>query len=194
MTAAAGSAPVASSRGRERGVRLVLVGFMGAGKSTVGAMVATALGWDFVDLDDEITRREGSPPHDFIREQGIARFRRVESRVGRDILRKSRVVIAMGGGWAAQPGHMTSLGRHSVSVWLRVAPETALARIGDSPAPRPLLQGSDPRAAAEGLLKARTAHYRRSDITIETEGRSPAQVARAILEHPLVVQREQGGM
>ena len=194
MTSAARPGPGTAPRGRAAAVRLVLVGFMGSGKSTAGAIVARTLGWDFVDLDDEIARREGSPSHDIMREQGIARFRRVESRVGRDILRRGRVVIATGGGWAAQPGHMTSLDRFSISVWLRVTPDTALARIEGSPAPRPLLRGPDPRAAAEGLLRARTAHYRRSDITIETEGRSPGEVARAIVEHPLVVQGEQGGM
>ncbi len=194
MTLAARPKPETAPGGRTAPVRLVLVGFMGAGKSTVGAMVARTLGWEFVDLDDEIARREGSPPDEIIREHGIARFRRVESRAGRDVLGRGRVVVAVGGGWAAQPGHMASLGHHSISVWLRVTAETALARIEGSSTRRPLLQGSDPRAAAEGLLRGRTAHYGQSDITIETEGRSPAEVARAILEHPLVAQDEQGGM
>jgi len=92
---------------------------------------------------------------------------------------------------------MDSLGRDSVSVCLGVAPETALARIEGSTTPRPLLEGPDPRGAAEALLRGRTAHYGQSDITIETEGRSPEEVARAILEHPLLVPatrgREQGG-
>ena len=196
MTLTARPTPETAAGACAEPVRLVLVGFMGAGKSTVGAMVARTLGWEFVDLDDEIARREGSPPDEIIRKQGMARFRRVEARAGRDILRTGRLVVAVGGGWAAQPGNMASLDQHSVSVWLRVTAETALARIEGSSSPRPMLLASDPRAVAEGLLRGRTAHYRQSDITIETEGRSPAEVARAILEHPLVLvaQGEQGGM
>ena len=194
MTVAGGAGPGVAPRVRASLDRLVLVGFMGAGKSTVGPIVARALGWDFVDLDDEIARREGSPPGVIIRERGIAHFRRVESETGRDVLRRSRVVVAVGGGWAAQPGHLASLDAQSVSVWLRVTPETALARIEGSAIPRPLVERPEPRTAAERLLQARTTHYRQSDITIETERRSPAGVARAILEHPLLVQSEQGGM
>ena len=187
MTAVGGAGPGVATRTRAPVARLVLVGFMGAGKSTVGPIVARALGWDFVDLDDEIARREGCPPSEIMRERGIARFRRIESDAGRLVLRRTGVVVAVGGGWAAQPGHMASLGRHSISVCLAVTPETALARIEGSSTSRPLLEGSDPRAAAEALLESRTAHYRQSDITIETEGRSPVEVARAILEHPLLV-------
>ena len=194
MTVARGGEPGVAPRTRAGVVRVVLVGFMGAGKSTVGPIVARALGWGFVDLDDEIERREGRPAGEMIREGGLARFRRIESQVGRDVLRRARVVVAAGGGWAAEPGHMAALGRHSISVWLRVSPETALVRIEGSAASRPLLEGPEPRASAEALLGSRTAHYRQSDIIIDTEGRTPDQVARAILEHPLLVQSEQGGV
>ena len=169
-------------------VRVVLVGFAGAGKSTVGPIVARGLGWGFVDLDAEVARREGRPPGEIIRERGMAPFRRIEYRAGSDVLRRTRVVVAAGGGWAAEPNRLASLGRGSLSVWLHVTPETALARIEGSSESRPLLEGADPRAAAEMLLRGRTAYYRRSDVTIETEGRSPEEVARAILEDPLVAQ------
>lgn len=188
MTALREPAPEVALRPPTTVVRLVLVGFMGAGKSTVGPIVARALGWNFVDLDDEIERREECPPGEIIRQRGLARFRRIESRAGRDVLRGTRVVVAVGGGWAAQPDHMAALGRHSISVWLRVSPETALVRIEGSATSRPLLEGPEPRAAAEALLRSRNAHYRQSDITIDTEGRTPGEVARAILEHPLLVQ------
>ena len=194
MTAGEGAGSGAAPSNRAGVVRIVLVGFMGAGKSTVGPIVAGALGWDFVDLDDEIARREGRPPAVIIRERGVATFRRIESEAGRIVLRRERVVVAVGGGWAAEPGHLSSLGPDSVSVWLRVTEETALARIEGSATPRPLLEGPGRRSAAGALLRKRTHHYRRSDVTIETEGRSPEQVARAILEHPHLVKGEQGGM
>lgn len=170
--------------------RLVLVGFMGAGKSTVGPILAEALGWDFIDLDDLIARREGVHPGRIIRRRGIERFRELEAKAGAEALRRERAVIAMGGGWAAQPGHMTSLGRDTVSVWLRVEPDTAVARVRGSATSRPLLEGPDPRAAAAALLRDRIAYYRLSTITIETDGRSPGEVVREIVEHPRVTPTE----
>ena len=190
MTAGSG-APPQVARGAGAGVaRLVLVGFMGAGKSTVGPLLARALDWDFVDLDDEIARREGDHPGEIIRRRGVESFRELESETARKLLRRERVVIAMGGGWAAQPGHMESLGRDSPSVWLRVEPRTALARIRGSASARPLLRGPDPLGAAVALLRRRIGHYDRSAVTIETDGRSPDEVAREILEHPDVTRTD----
>ena len=186
MTQPRGTVAEAAPRTGTGVVRLVLVGFMGAGKSTVGPILADALGWDFIDIDDLIARREGVHPGRIIRRRGIERFRELEAEAGVEALRRERVVIAMGGGWAARPGHMTSLGRDTVSVWLRVEPETALARIRGSATPRPLLEGPDPRAAAVALLRDRVAYYGRSTITIETDGRSPGEVVREIAEHPRV--------
>ena len=188
MTAAGGTIPGVVPRAGTGVARLVLVGFMGAGKSTVGPLLAHALDWDFVDLDDEIARREGSHPSEIIRRNGIERFRQLESKAARELLGRERVVIAMGGGWAAQPGHMASLGRDSLSIWLRVTPATALARTRGSDTPRPLLEGPDPHAVATNLLRGRIAHYALSTITIETEGRSPGEVAREILQHPGVTE------
>lgn len=178
--------PEVASRVRTGVARLVLVGFMGAGKSTVGPLVARALGWDFVDLDEEIAGRDGRHPGEIIRRDGIERFRELESKAARELLRREGLVLAMGGGWAAQPGHMASLRRDSLSVWLKVTPAAALARIRGSAISRPLLAGPDPEAAAATLLSRRTTHYRRSAITIETDGRSPDEVAREILQHPSV--------
>ncbi|MDE2875112.1 MAG: shikimate kinase [Gemmatimonadota bacterium] len=186
MTVAGEVVPEVASMVRTGVARLVLVGFMGAGKSTVGPLVARALGWDFVDLDDEIAGRDGRHPAEIIRRDGIERFRELESKAARELLRREGLVLAMGGGWAAQPGHMASLGRDSLSVWLKVTPAAALARIRGSAASRPLLAGPDPHAAAATLLRRRTTHYRRSTITIETDGRSPDEVAREILQHPSV--------
>ena len=92
---------------------------------------------------------------------------------------------------AGPPGLARS--RTAFRCGLRVTPETSLARIEGSATSRPLLEGPDPRGAAEALLGSRIACYRQSDITIETEGRSPEEVARAILEHPLLahVNREE---
>ncbi len=166
--------------------RIVLIGFMGAGKSTVGPLLARTLGWRFVDLDAEVERAERSSVAELIRGRGVGRFRALESRTGRRVLRRRQVVVAAGGGWAAEPGHMDLLDKRSLAVWLQVTPETALARIRAAQGSRPLLDVGDPLAAARDLLQARTAHYCRSDITIDTENRSPAEVVREIMRQPVL--------
>lgn len=161
--------------------RIVMIGFMGAGKSTVGRMLADALGWRFVDLDDEVARRDGMPVDRIIRQKGLDHFRRRESEVGRELLRRVRTVVSVGGGWPAQPGHMESLGRESVSIWLQVGVASAIERIAGSTSARPLLEVSDPVGTATALLDDREPYYRRGSIAIETEGVSPNRVLRAIL-------------
>ena len=193
MTVARSTISEVAPRAMSGVARLVLVGFMGAGKSTVGPSLARALDWDFVDLDDQIARREGSDAAEIIRRHGIERFRELESKAARELLEREELVVAMGGGWAAQRGHMSSLKHDSLSVWLRVEPDTALARIDGSSTRRPLLEGRDPHAAATTLLRHRIAHYSRCTITIETDGRSPEEVAREILQHPRLTQSGQGG-
>lgn len=166
--------------------RVVLIGFMGAGKSTVGRLLAGALGWDFVDLDEVVEETAGSTVAEVIRNQGLERFRELEAEAGRDALRRRRVVVAVGGGWAAEPGHMDMLDGSSLAVWLKVSPETAVARLGTALHSRPLLNVEQPIEAARGLLRARAAHYSRCGITIDTERRSPEQVVREILRQPIL--------
>ncbi len=160
---------------------IVIIGFMGAGKSTVGALLAKAIGWDFVDLDTEIARREGIPVDRIIHTRGLPHFRRVESRVGQEVLGRRRLVAAMGGGWPAGPGHMDMLDAGTVSIWLQVGAATAVRRIADSSTPRPLLQVSDPLATAASLLGERRRHYGRGDIAVDTEDRFPDEVVGEIL-------------
>lgn len=178
--------PTPGARGGRGGLparvrRIVMIGFMGAGKSTVGRMLADALGWRFVDLDDEVARRDGMPVDRIIRQKGLDHFRRRESEVGRELLRRVRTVVSVGGGWPAQPGHMESLDRESVSIWLQVGVASALERIAGSTSGRPLLEASDPVGTATALLDDREPYYRRGSIAIETEGVSPNRVLRAIL-------------
>lgn len=163
--------------------RIVIIGFMGAGKSTVGSVLARSIGWDFVDLDDEVARREGMPVHEIIRERGIAGFRRAESTVGRELLRSRATVISVGGGWPAESGHMDMLDSATVSIWLRVGAEAALDRIAGSGETRPLLQVDDPMGTAEALLRERVPHYRRGNIVVDTEDREPDVVVMEILKH-----------
>ena len=176
------AAPTETPPGAGGFARLVIIGFMGAGKSTVGRLLADRLGWTFIDLDDEVARREGGPVDGVIRQRGLKYFRRIESEAGMEVIRRNRVVVAVGGGWPAVPGHMGLLDDDTLSVWLRVSATTALERLADSSAPRPLLEVADPLATAEELLSGRSAHYQFGDITIDTENRTPSEVVGGILQ------------
>lgn len=168
---------------------------MGAGKSTTGRKIARALDWEFIDLDDEIERLHGRSPAVLLRQQGEAAFRRMESEAACAVLARRRLVLATGGGWGAQPGRLAGLDAATCSVWLRVQPATAVARIesarnraaspGDGTQPaaaRPLLDDvPDPQAAAEALLRSRTPRYRRACVAVDTDDKTPEQVARSVL-------------
>lgn len=154
---------------------------MGAGKTTVGPVLADALGCAFVDLDAAVAQRWGRPAPALLRERGLAFFRRAESAAAAEILAGPPLVLATGGGWAAQPGRIEALEGRAHTVWLQVRPRTALARIGDGLRDRPLLDVPDPLGAARALLAERTPRYERCAIRIETDELAPAQVAQEIL-------------
>ena len=117
-----------------RSRRLVLVGFMGCGKSSVGRILARRLGWDFVDLDARVEKAEGRSVAAIFAESGEARFRVVEATEAEKALARDRVVLATGGGWAAQPGRLAALPEGTLSVWLRVSAEEAVRKWRFNPA------------------------------------------------------------
>jgi shikimate kinase len=157
--------------------RVVLVGFMCAGKSAVGDLLARRLGWAFVDLDRLIEEIEGRPVREIFAGRGEAEFRRVEARATMDVARWGRMVLAPGGGWMTNPhlGERPAAG--TLTAWLRVSPEEAVRRGAAAPGTRPLLAGDDPLAGARALLAARAPAYARADLAVDTEGVSPRDVA-----------------
>ena len=160
--------------------RLLLVGFMGSGKSTVGPILAEALSWRFVDFDDRIEAEEGRSVRRIFAEDGEPHFREVEERIARSLLAERDVVLGSGGGWAAVPGRLRALPSGTLSVWLRVSPEVAVARAGSGGA-RPLLAGPDALGRARELLAARAPIYAEAAHEVDTDGRTPLDVGRTIL-------------
>lgn len=146
---------------------------MASGKSAVGALLATRLGWEFVDLDREIERRAGRPIAAIFEAGGEPAFRRLEVEVTRDLIGRSGAVFSCGGGWVTNPEAPRLIPPRSLTVWLQVSPETAVARVrGDvGGAVRPMLATPDPAAAARALLAAREPLYRAADLIVATDGR-----------------------
>lgn len=162
--------------------RVVLIGFMGAGKSTVGRLVARGTGWRHVDFDEELQRRTGRTVPAIFAEGGEAAFRRMERALAAEWLAESGVVLSPGGGWVVQPGSADQLGRDPLVVWLRVSPEEAVRRVLAEGGDRPLLAGTDPVARARELLRERAPIYEQvSHLVIDVNRRSPDHVAREIL-------------
>lgn len=163
---------------------LTLVGLMGAGKSTVGRLLAQRWSWDAVDLDDAVVARAGMPIPTIFETLGQSAFRNLEGEVLRELLARERLVIATGGGAPCQPGAMDAIGEAGPSVWLTGPPEL-LAERALSAGGRPLLAGLDsPQAVAflVSQLASRGRHYQRADVTIDVAGRSPAQVVDSIVD------------
>lgn len=177
MTGAPTVEPWVSSGSR----RIVLVGFMGSGKSSVGPLLAKALGWDFADVDACVEAEEGRSVARIFAESGETGFREAEERVAAGLLGRDGVVLAAGGGWGAAPGRLRSLPEGTTSVWLRVSAEEAVRRCGVEGGARPLLHVADPTEAARELLRRRAPRYAEAHLRVDTEGRTVEDVAEQIL-------------
>lgn len=158
---------------------VILVGFMGAGKSSVGRLLARRLGRCFVETDDMIAAREGKPIPDIFREQGEARFRDLEAEALEALRLKSGDVIATGGGLPCREGRMEALRELGTVVWLAGAFDDLHERAGRIGG-RPMLAGRTPAELAE-LYRARQAYYGRAHVTVDTSGLGPDQVVARVL-------------
>ncbi len=162
---------------------VVLVGLPGAGKSTVGPLVAERLGRPFLDFDVELERRVGRTVAAQFSEDGEAAFRGREVALSGELAGRTDppMVLAPGGGWMTNTAARIALGRVSRTLYLRVRPETAARRLAAGGAVRPLVAGgADPARALATLLARRGAVYESADGVIEADARTPDAVAEAV--------------
>jgi shikimate kinase len=153
--------------------RIVLVGFMGAGKSTIGRALARHLEWTFVDLDTRIEKRTGHTVPELFEMRGEAGFRDIEWQAAAALRTLDRHVIAAGGGAFAQRATRAELTSGAATVYLRCTLETVLARVGDGHG-RPLATN---RETITGLYLERETSYRLAEFTIDTDDGSPQALA-----------------
>ncbi len=158
---------------------ILLVGFMGAGKSVVGRLLARRLGRCFVETDDMIVAREARSIAEIFRAEGEERFRALEAEALAALKLKSGDVIATGGGLPCREGRMETLRALGTVVWLAGDLADLCERAGRS-GDRPMLAG---RSAEElrALYRAREPYYRRAHIVIDTSGLGPEQVVARVL-------------
>lgn len=146
----------------------VLVGMMGVGKTSLGQALAENFNYRFIDVDEEIVRREGKTIPDLFKAYGEVYFRESEMSVINDIIRHPRQVISTGGGALTSPKSLDLILDQSLSIWIHSDPSVIVTRIGNDKN-RPLLQGDDPLSVLRKLEKERLPLYQKADIHIKSE-------------------------
>jgi shikimate kinase len=161
---------------------IILTGFMGTGKSSVGRRLAALLDYDFIDTDDCIETRCGKTVTAIFQEDGEPVFRRMEAAMARELANRQGLVIATGGRMMLDPANAAVLSRNGKVFCLTAAAGEILARVsGDHARHRPLLDAADPLKRIEVLLRRRQEGYRRFP-QLETTGKSEAEVTRDLID------------
>jgi shikimate kinase len=160
-------------------MKVVLIGFMGTGKSSVGKQLAARLQYQFIDTDQLIEFRQKRSITDIFQVEGEVAFRRMEAELAMELGSRDQLVIATGGGFPLNPGNIDALRQGGVIVLLAATPETIYQRVKDEQH-RPLLAAPEPLARIAELLASRAEVYRNSDITIDTTGKNPGEIAMEI--------------
>ncbi len=174
---------------------VVLIGFMGTGKSEVGQLLAQRLGWPCIDTDRYIEARQHATIAQLFARRGEAYFRELEARAVAEVALRTEVVIATGGGVVLRPENMAHLRRSGWVVALTAAKDVLLRRLSGGKH-RPLLRG-DARQTIPRLLAERERFYHDADLIVDVSTASPARVVEAIVgflgkreRHTIVVRLE----
>lgn len=162
---------------------VILTGFMGSGKSSVGKVLAELLSCRFVDLDSEIEASAGISISEIFAREGEAAFRALESeQLGRVLAERGRCVVATGGGVVISHENRHTMRKHGVIINLKVTLEQVLERLRGND-DRPLLAGNRVPEQVMELMEGREQFYADADIRIDTDGKSVEDVAALILGH-----------
>ena len=160
----------------ERRHRIALIGLRGAGKSTLGAMLARDLSMPFIELDREIERDSGTSLAEVFDLYGQAAYRRYERRALESVIeRHDRAVIATGGSIVSEPGTFDLLLSACYTVWLTAAPEEHMSRVVAQGDTRPMADNEQAMDDLRRILLGRNALYSKADATIDTAGKTTQQ-------------------
>jgi shikimate kinase len=161
---------------------------MGSGKTTVGPLLAEAIGYRFFDLDEYIEARLGKSIAQIFKEEGEPFFRAIEREVLIDLTRENYAVISLGGGTIVNEENLAWARQHGVLVCLSATTEELYRRVADSDK-RPLLEGPGPGRPSQeeiyrrmdALLAYREPYYGQADLFVDTTGKSQEQVVQEIV-------------
>jgi XRE family aerobic/anaerobic benzoate catabolism transcriptional regulator len=162
--------------GADRARRIALVGLRGAGKSTLGRMLAQHLGWPFIELDRLVEEDYGASIPDLIEMAGTATFRRHErSALDRIITANEAAIVTTAGGIVANPETYALLLRRTHTIWIKARPEDHMSRVMAQGDFRPMAQNRAAMADLVAILEARRADYSRAEAEIDTSGEAIEQ-------------------
>ena len=169
-------ARVARTEHADRGRRIALVGLRGAGKSTLGRMLAQHLGWPFIELDRLVEEGYGASIPDLMEMAGTATFRRHErSALSRVIAKHEAAIVTTAGGIVADPETYALLLRRTHTVWIKARPEEHMSRVMAQGDFRPMAQNRQAMADLVAILDARRADYARAEAEVDTSGEAMEQ-------------------
>lgn len=161
-------------------MRIFLVGYMGAGKSTTSKRLAHLLGWEAYDTDRLFEARYKISINDFFHKYDADLYRRLETQVLHDTLQYDNAVIATGGGTACFNDNMEWMNQNGFTVFLKISPESAIVRLSQSKVKRPILIDKTPDELAAFIMKnyeERLPFYEKARLTFKGENCDVAQLA-----------------
>ena len=176
-----------SNRDRSK-QNIFVTGFSGTGKSTVSLNVATTLGWQFIDMDQEITQQTGTSIETIFREEGESIFRNLEKEILQRICMLEHQVVSTGGGVGIDKRNLNLMSHNGFIVCLEATPQTIHRRLIAQFASRgervirPLLSGKDPLQRIVNLKNERQQSYLLADWTVHTDGMTPDEVGRKVVD------------
>ena len=162
-------------------MKIVLTGFMGTGKTSVGRELSRRLGYTFIDTDVLIEEREGMPISLIFKEKGEEYFRSVERATVEEVSGMVDVVIATGGGVIKNSRNVDDLSRRGIIIWLKADPRIILKRVMAEGGKRPLLNVEEPLKEIMKLLSDREKFYQRADTAVDTDFITPSETAEEII-------------
>lgn len=161
---------------------IILIGFMGCGKSTIGRLLSEKTGYEFMDTDLEIEQREGRTISSIFEKEGEEYFRNLETQVVEELLTKEKgMIVSVGGGLPVRSKNREILLQLGTVIYLKTKPETIYERVKEDTG-RPLLQTEDPKKRIKEMMQDREEKYREaSHYNLWTDEKNPEEIMEEIL-------------